>query len=90
MPEFEAAACSLAAHRKKIEEQNKNNSGFGNVASSELKREIADNGAFVRQQNRFDTPFGNEEGIRQIRQGDRRRNGKRVRDRHAGAGGPDP
>ena len=64
MPELEAAACSLAAHRKKVEEQNRNNSGFGNVASSELKREIADNGAFVRQKNRFDTPFGNESGHR--------------------------
>lgn len=69
MPELEAAACSLAAHRKKIEEQNKNNSGFGNVASSELKREIADNGAFVRQKNRFDTPFGNKEGQLPVEKG---------------------
>jgi putative glutathione S-transferase len=36
--------------------------GFGNVSTSEDKHEIASNGAFVRQKNRFDTPFGNGEG----------------------------
>ncbi|MCR5053760.1 MAG: glutathione S-transferase C-terminal domain-containing protein [Lachnospiraceae bacterium] len=35
---------------------------FGKVATSEDKGEISDNGAFVRQQNRFTTPFGNEPG----------------------------
>ncbi len=36
--------------------------GFGKVSTSEKKHEIGENGAFVRQQNRFDTPFGDEEG----------------------------
>lgn len=38
------------------------NTEFGKVASSEEKNEIADNGAFVRQKNRFVTPFGTGEG----------------------------
>ncbi len=66
MPELEAAACSLAAHRQKLAQQNKTeNEGtpeFGKVATSETKGEIASNGAFVRQKNRFDTPFGDGEG----------------------------
>lgn len=35
---------------------------FGKVATSEDKNEIQKNGAFVRQQNRFDTPFGEKDG----------------------------
>lgn len=35
---------------------------FGKVATSEDKNEIQENGAFVRQQNRFDTPFGDKDG----------------------------
>ncbi len=36
--------------------------GFGNVATSEAAHELSATGAFVRQNNRFTTPFGNEEG----------------------------
>jgi putative glutathione S-transferase len=36
--------------------------GFGKIATSENSHEIAENGAFVRQENHFITPFGNEEG----------------------------
>lgn len=36
--------------------------GFGKVATSEIANEIAPNGAFVRQENHFITPFGNGEG----------------------------
>src|SRR5690349_480744 len=32
------------------------------VTASELTREIGSNGSFVRQTNRFTTPFGNGEG----------------------------
>lgn len=64
MAELEAAACSLAVHRKKIESGNNSygQTSFGKVATSEKKGEIASNGAFVRQKNRFVTPFGDGEG----------------------------
>lgn len=35
---------------------------FGKVATTENANEISDNGAFVRQKNRFTTPFGKQEG----------------------------
>ncbi len=35
---------------------------LGKVSTSEAAHEIAGSGAFVRQENRFVTPFGNEEG----------------------------
>ncbi len=35
---------------------------FGNVATSENENEIGENGSFVRQKNRFTTPFGDKEG----------------------------
>ena len=35
---------------------------FGKVATSEKSNEIGENGAFIRQKNRFDTPFGFGEG----------------------------
>ena len=35
---------------------------FGKVSTSENVNEISSTGAFVRQKNRFDTPFGNKEG----------------------------
>ena len=35
---------------------------FGRVATSEQTNEIAENGAFVRQANRFCVPFGSREG----------------------------
>lgn len=35
---------------------------FGKVATTELTNEISAEGAFVRQKNRFDTPFGDGEG----------------------------
>ncbi len=35
---------------------------YGNVATSEVAHEIAPNGAFVRQDNYFKTPFGDEDG----------------------------
>ncbi|TKY80246.1 glutathione S-transferase family protein, partial [Pectobacterium polonicum] len=34
----------------------------GRIATSEEAHEIAQNGAFVRQKNRFTTPFGNQPG----------------------------
>ena len=61
MAEFEEAACSIALHRKRIEKERESQS-FGKVATSEDKGEIAKNGAFVRQKNRFCTPFGDKEG----------------------------
>lgn len=39
-----------------------NNIQFGKVSTSENVNEISKTGAFVRQKNRFDTPFGNGEG----------------------------
>lgn len=33
-----------------------------NIATSENTHEIVQNGAFVRQQNRFTTPFGDQAG----------------------------
>ncbi len=64
MAEFEAAACSIAAHRAKAQQQSSGAGAqnFGKVATSENKSEITTNGAFVRQKNRFCTPFGDREG----------------------------
>ena len=56
----EASACSLAAHR--AQNGNRETARFGRVATSENTGEIAGNGAFVRQENRFCTPFGSREG----------------------------
>lgn len=56
----EASACSLAAHR--AQNGNRETVRFGRVATSENTGEIAGNGAFVRQENRFCTPFGSREG----------------------------
>ncbi len=39
-----------------------NRKTFGKVATSENRGEIGKDGAFHRQKNRFDTPFGNEPG----------------------------
>ena len=58
---MEVSACSIAAHKDGIQKKEKF-SGFGKVASSEKTRETSDTGAFVRQENRFATPFGNEAG----------------------------
>lgn len=44
-------------NREKIEKK-----AFGNIATSESLHEIADNGAFERQENYFCTPFGNRKG----------------------------
>ena len=57
----EAAACSLSAHREN-RKKDREPARFGKVATSEQKNEIAENGAFVRQGNRFCVPFGNREG----------------------------
>ena len=57
----EAAFCSLGDYREKSR-KGKNPSLFGRVATSEQKHEIAENGAFFRQPNRFCVPFGNREG----------------------------
>lgn len=46
----EEVFCDIHAHRK------------NQVATSEAAHEINQAGAFVRQKNRFDTPFGSEEG----------------------------
>ena len=58
----EASACSLAAHRAQSEAGNRETVRFGRVATTEKAGEIAGNGAFVRQENRFCTPFGSREG----------------------------
>lgn len=58
----EASACSLAAHRAQSGTVNRETVRFGRVATSENTGEIARNGAFVRQENRFCTPFGSREG----------------------------
>lgn len=64
MAKPEVAMCSLAEHRKQsgTGKQEKQPVLFGRVATSEQKGEIAGNGAFVRQQNRFCTPFGSGAG----------------------------
>lgn len=59
--EMEVSACSIKAHHEGKQKREKL-SGFGKVASSEKTNEKSDTGAFIRQQNRFDTPFGNNEG----------------------------
>ena len=58
----EASACSLAAHRAQSGTVNRGTVRFGRVATSENTGEIAGNGAFVRQENRFCTPFGSGKG----------------------------
>jgi len=63
MAELGQAMCSLEAHRKKQENK------AGKVATSELINEIKENGAFVRQKNRFDTPFGDGEGQLPVEKG---------------------
>ena len=66
MSQYEASVCSLVQHRQKISEENHS---FGHVATSEKKNEIASNGAFVRQKNRFDTAFGDKEGELPVEKG---------------------
>ena len=56
---MEEAYCSLKMRRQKMEEEKKK---FGNISTSEKVNEINSNGAFVRQNNRFTTPFGTKEG----------------------------
>lgn len=46
----------------KNKEKESRNVKFGNISISESVNEISDTGAFVRQKNRFDTPFGNKPG----------------------------
>ena len=58
---MEVSACSIKAHHDGKQKREKL-SGFGKVAFSEKTNEKSDTGAFIRQQNRFDTPFGNKEG----------------------------
>ena len=58
----EAAACSLGARRTQSGTGNQETVRFGRVATTEKTGEIAGNGAFVRQENRFCTPFGSREG----------------------------
>ena len=43
-------------------DQSTNVSAFGHVATSEKAHETSASGAFVRQKNRFDTPFGDKPG----------------------------
>ena len=65
MAELEVSACSLAAHAARVKREKESGEGqetFGKVATSERTGEIAGNGAFVRQKNRFCTPFGEKEG----------------------------
>lgn len=64
MQELEGSACSLAAHaaRVKKEKAQEGRRSFGKVATSENTGEIGHSGAFVRQKNRFTTPFGDKEG----------------------------
>ncbi len=64
MAEFEQAMCSLDEHRNKQADEKS-----GKVATSELANEIKNNGAFVRQKNRFDTPFGDGEGELPVEKG---------------------
>ena len=42
---------------------------FGKVATSESSKEILENGAFVRQENQFVTPFGDGEGELPVEKG---------------------
>ena len=65
MKEVEGSACSLAAHAARIKKEKAEEEGrrtFGKVATSEQTGEIGQGGSFVRQQNRFTTPFGEGEG----------------------------
>ena len=68
MAEFEykeGAACCVLPQRKKVTEgegDRTDQHSFGKVATSENEHELGENGAFVRQKNRFDTPFGDGEG----------------------------
>ena len=59
-----SVSCSLADHAEAVKEEKKRRekSTFGKVSTSENTNEISKNGAFVRQKNRFDTPFGDGAG----------------------------
>ncbi|MCR4926387.1 MAG: glutathione S-transferase C-terminal domain-containing protein [Lachnospiraceae bacterium] len=54
--------CSLQDHIEAEIKKKEARKNFGNVSTVEDVHEINENGAFVRQGNRFDTPFGNGEG----------------------------
>lgn len=65
MAEMEGSACSLAAHAARVKREREKANGavtFGKVVTSESAGEIGEGGAFVRQQNRFRTPFGDRPG----------------------------
>lgn len=58
----EGAACCVIPSRRVKDIANEEKVRFGKVATSEDEHERGANGAFVRQANRFDTPFGEGEG----------------------------